>query len=499
MADLPPLAGGADHLAAETCISASVFPVRRKLEPISTLPAEILEHIFAFCVSWIYGYKRTKHCLAWTQVCFSWRRISFNSTRLWQCIDLCNPRYADQFLVRSKEAPLSLVSTSPLKLTTDNLALHARRLHSIDVFLFPDDMAHLFSSIGGSLTNLAHLSLKVPSTSSALLIDVPLPRVRRLALDCIAVPWNSCRDLTHLSLRGLDTESSCPSIQQLHQLFARSPYIESIRLENFVPKRFLLDDNLTQPFRLPYLKDMIISSEPLVIVAILSGMLVSASTRLQLYFSFSESLQSIFPRGIPQMKIGHRLDTSTIRLSRHGVRFILNNTQPWSEDLSRSLFSISSASNVAIHVCKSLDHLLDASRITSLELNTGVLFDIPNHHMHRLLASLTNLETLSIAFNDLEEIFKILNAVQPPPLHLLCPRLVQVSFSKPADSVWWQFGERWLGSIIDFALVRKRYSLPILAFEFFQCGGVSHATVEKLEETVPLVKIAECIAKRESY
>jgi hypothetical protein len=323
--------------------------------------------------------------------------------------------------------------------------------------------------------------------------------VRRLALDCITVPWNNCRNLTHLSLRGLDPES-CPSIPQMHQLFAQSPYIESIRLENFMPKNLLLDDNLVQPFPLPHLKDMIISSEPLRIIALLSGMLVSASCRLQLYFSFSESLQSIFPHGIPQMKIGHRIDTSTIRLSRHGVRFILNKTKRWSEDLSRCLFSISSASHVAINVCKSLDYLLDASCITSLELNTGVLFDIPNHDIHRLLASLNNLEALSIAFNDLEEILKILSTVQPPPpLNLLCPRLVQVSFGKSDASMWCQFGERWLDSVIDFARVRQRYSLPIHTFEFFQCHGVSQATVGKLQEIVPLVKISEFIANRGYY
>ena len=506
MIDLP--LGGVDQLelelrvlrAEETCTSAppvsSVFSKLNAFALISSLPAEILEHIFGFCVSWIYGYEKIKHPLAWTQVCFSWRKISLNSIRLWQRIDLCNPRYANQFLVRSKEAPLSLVSTSPLKLTTDNLALHASRLRSIDVFLFPDDMVHLFSSFGGSLTNLIHLSLKIPQTSSTLFLDILLPRVRRLALDCIAVPWNNCRNLTHLSLRGLDPES-CPSIPQMHQLFAQSPYIESIRLENFMPKRHLLDDNLTQPFPLAHLKDMIISSEPIKIIALLSGMLMPASCRLQLYFSFPESLQSIFPHGIPQMKIGHRLDASTIRLSRHSVRFILNETQRWSEDISRSLFSISSASQVAIHICQSLDYLLDASCITSLELNTGVLFDVPYHDVHRLFASLTNLEALSIAFNDLEEILKILSAVQPPPLNLLCPRLVEVSFNK--SDIWYQFGERWLDSIIDFARVRQRYSLPIHTFEFFQCGGVSHATVVELQEIVPLVKISEFIANRGYY
>ena len=499
MMDLP--LGGVDLLRAEeTCISAPLFSVFSRLNahaPISSLPEEILEHIFGFCVSWIYGYEKTKHSLAWTQVCFSWRRISFNSIRLWQRIDLCNSRYANQFLVRSKEAPLSIVSTSPLKLTTDNLALHAGRLHSIDVLLLPDDMAHLFSSIGGGLTNLTHLSLKIPQTSSALFLDILLPRVRRLALDCVTVPWNNCRDLTHLSLRGLDPES-CPSIPQMHQLFAKSPYIESIRLENFMPKRLPLDDNLTQPFPLPYLNNMVISSEPLNITALFRGMLISASCRLQLYFSFSESLQSTFPHGIPQAKIGHRLEASTIRLSRHSVRFILNNTQRWSEDLSRSLFSISSASHVAIHICKSLDYLLDASCITSLELTTGVLFDLPNHGIHRLLTNLPNLEHLSIAFNDLEKILKILSAVQPPPLKLLCPRLVDVSFGKP-DTMWRQFGERWLDSIVDFARTRQRHSLPIHAVEFFQCSDVSHATAGELQEIVPLVKFSELSVNRGYY
>ena len=495
--DLPP--GRVDQpnaLKLGACISAplsSVLSKPNELAPISSLPAEILENVFDFCVSWLYGHQKPKYCLAWTQVCFSWRRISFDSSRLWQCIDLCNSRYADQFLVRSKNAPLSVVCTSPLKLTIDNLALHAGRLQSIDVFLFPDDMAHLFSSIGGSLINLIHLSLKIPQTSSALFLDVSLPHVRRLSLDCIAVPWNDFRDLTQLSLRAIDPES-CPSISQLHQLFLRSPCIEFIRVENFIPKSFVLDDSMLQPFPLLYLKDMIITSEPLVIIALLSGMLLSASTRLQLYFSFSESPQSMFPHGIPQIEIGDRLDASTLRLSRHNMRFILSKTQRWSEDLSRSLFSISSASHVAIHVCNSVDHLLEASYITSLELNTGVLFDIPNHHMDRLLPSLFNLQILSIAFNHIEEILRILGAVRPPHFNLPCPRLVEISFGKPTN-MWWQFGETCLDSIIDLARIRRHYSLPILTIEFFQCGGVTDSTVEKLQEIVPLVKISEFHAK----
>ena len=55
---------------------------------------------------------------------------------------------------------------------------------------------------------------------------------------------------------------------------------------------------------------------------------------------------------------------------------------------------------------------------------------------------------------------------------------------------------RWLDSNIDFARVRQRNSLPIHTLEFFQCSGVSHATVGELHEIVPLVKISELIANR---
>ncbi|KAF5349738.1 hypothetical protein D9756_008896 [Leucocoprinus leucothites] len=151
--------------AEESLLAAKLSSIRsqmNELAAVSVLPTEILEHIFSICVSWLYTPKKPTHRIAWTQVCRQWRSIAFNSPRLWQCIDLADPRFAREFLVRSKTAPISIYSPSPLKVYSDDLRVHAARLFSIDVFLFPDDMLDLFASIGSKLPTLTSLALKIP-------------------------------------------------------------------------------------------------------------------------------------------------------------------------------------------------------------------------------------------------------------------------------------------------------------------------------------------------
>jgi len=469
-----------------------------ELAPISSLPPEIFEEIFDICVSWLYGYQKPKHRLAWSQVCSSWRRISFSSSRLWQRIDLCNSRFADEFLVRSKHAPLFITSTSPLKLTTNNLTDHAKRLQSIDVFLFPDDMAQLFSSIGRDLPNLTTLSLKIPPVSSTLSLDLSLPQVRRLSLDGVAIRWDDCRNLASLSLRGLTPESS-PSIPQLHDILAASPHLQYIRLESLLSPT--LDVVPRRNIPLMNLKDFIISSKPSSIRAILSGIYLGPHTRLQLYLSLSENLQTVFPHGLPYLPSSNfgstrnSLDVGTIRLSRHGAHFLRPNTAAWSEDTSKVLFALSSASPLSTHVCESLNHMLDLRLIKNLELNTGVLLDIPRPALENLFKDLYNVETLRMAFNDLESLFSVLQIVEELTGIPYLPHLTAVTFSKPSD-LWWHFGDRWMEAILETLTLRQAHSIPIETLEFFRCRGLSETIVEELEKIVPRIIVREQAGKR---
>ncbi|KAF8959743.1 hypothetical protein BDZ97DRAFT_1380609 [Flammula alnicola] len=485
--------------AEEVRLTAALSSVRSKLNellPISWLPPEILEEIFDICVSWLYGHQKPKHRLAWTQVCCSWRRISLNSSRLWQRIDLCDSRFADEFLVRSKQAPLSIVSASPLKLMSNNLNIHAARLRSIDVFLFPDDMAHLFSSIGRNLLTLTSLSLKIPPVSSTLSLGLSLPLVRRLILDCVTVQWESCRNLTHLSLRGLNPEV-CPSVSELHDLFAKSPNLEYVRLENLMPSISHPESSRFIP--LAHLKDMIISAQPFVASAVLSGVYIGPRARLQLYLPLSEDLHTLFPKGLPYLlNHHHQLDVGTIRLSRHSAHFLRHSTNAWSEESTKTIFSISSAPPLSARVCASLDHLLDLACVTKLELNTGVLLDIPLKVLDNLFANLCNLQALCVAFNDLEDLLGILQAFNPSTSQLYFPLLTKLSFSKPSD-LWWHFNDRWMTSIFECLETRRFHSVPIQKIEFFRCHGISPTCAKTLKAIVPQVIIYEEIRNQRPF
>ncbi|PPQ91772.1 hypothetical protein CVT25_000419 [Psilocybe cyanescens] len=488
-------AGTSLHME-EVRLTAALQSVNNKpnntLLPIAKLPAEILEEIFKICVSWLYGPKKTRHHLAWTQVCCSWRFISLNSSRLWQRIDLCDSRLTEAFLARSKQAPLFVVAASPVKLTADSLAPHAHRLHSINICLFPDDITRLFSIIGAHLSTLTDLSLKVPLMSSTVHLDVSFPLVRRLSLDRVAVKWEECGNLVELNIRNL-APAFCPSISQVHGMFRRSPNLEHVRLEGLVTP--CLEITSKMPILLFDIEEMVISGPQASISALLSAVKLAPHSRLRLHTPCSND---IFPRGLPHVaKVDDVIHIPTVRLSTNGIRLLQNGTKAWSDEPRRTLFSISSAQKFNIY--NSLRSLIDISFVTKLELTAGVLYAIPVEDLNNLFADLYNLETLCTAFNDLEDLCTVLQLSLPTSScssvstpHLYAPRLRNLSFSKSAD-LWWHFKDRWLSAITACAKYRHLHSHPIQTIEFLRCQGISNVSTQELCGIVPQVIIAEHI------
>ncbi|KAF9528247.1 hypothetical protein CPB83DRAFT_350684 [Crepidotus variabilis] len=489
----------------ESQLITAVLNIRSKLNelvPVFQLPPEVLEEVFTLCISWLYGYQKPKHRLSWTQVCGAWRHLAFSSARLWQHIDLGDSRLADEFLFRSKGAPLFITSSSPLKLTPNTLTLHSRRLESIDVFLFPNDMAHLFSSIGRYLPMLRNLSLKITPMSSTIYLDLSLPSLRRLSLEGVAIRWEECSNLTHFSLRGYNT-AACPSISQLHDILEASPQLEYVRLECFVPPSVKVVER--PPIVLLHLKEFTISSKPAVSRSILSSVLLSPKTRLQLYLSLSEDLHSLFPEGLPYASDssvpykatsllshhrGKSIDVSSIRLSRHGAYFIRPSSSTWCDDPSAFLLSLSSASPLSSYVCTSLSHILDLTTISHLELNTGVLLDITVKSLENLFRDLDCLRSLAIAFNDIDQLFEVLQFRDNATGSMYLPRLETLSFSKPYD-LWWHFGGRWMESIFATIKIRRTHGCPLRTLEFFSCHGLSQSVVQDLGRSVDQVTVKD--------
>ncbi|PPQ71704.1 hypothetical protein CVT24_007901 [Panaeolus cyanescens] len=302
-------------LEEERLLAARLCALRSRLndmEPISSLPPEVMEEIFHYCVACLYDTQLPKSPLAWTQVCSRWRLISLNSTRLWQCIDLCNARFAKEFLLRCKQAPLSIVSTSLLKYHFESIPVSSNKLSSIDVFLFHADMIHLFSSIKDQLGSLTRLSLKVPPSKPLVLQDVSFPKVQHLSLDGVVVEWDQFHDLSRLSIRGLGPEY-LPSISQLQGMLRRSPDLLSLRLEGYTPtpQPYSTSDTSSRglvqcdicPSQIPLLRlcSFILCTNSTTANALFSTLVFGPSAKIQLFTSFdaTEDLHSIFPKGLP--------------------------------------------------------------------------------------------------------------------------------------------------------------------------------------------------------
>ncbi|KAF9447162.1 hypothetical protein P691DRAFT_672060 [Macrolepiota fuliginosa MF-IS2] len=473
----------------ETRLAAELSAIRsqmNELAPVSVLPTEILEQVFSICVSWLYSPKKPRHRLAWTQVCRQWRTLSFNSLRLWQCIDLTDSRFAREFLARSRAAPISIFSASPLKVCTEDLVIHTSRLHSIDVFLFPDDMLDLFTSLGPNLFSLTSLSLKIPPVSSTFILDTPIPSIRRLSLDCVAVHWDALADLTHLTLRGLCPKFS-PSVTQIHEIFSRSPLLEYVRLDSIRPEDL---DAPNQTLTLPHLRDLIISAKAPIITAILSRMSLAPTTRLQLTCASFDDLRTFFPRGLPfEVPINH-LHIEGLRFARHASRFLRVNARPWSDDPQDIQFTLDSVSCIATPFLSSLPIILNLSQITFLEFNTGVLLDLSLSSLQSFLAHTCNVETIRIAFNVLQDLLNILTHPNPETQQLLLPNLSQITFSRPGD-LWWHFTDHWLRSITHCVKSRKARGCPLKTLEFIKCHGATLLALSEIQQIVPEIVITE--------
>ncbi|KAF8061774.1 hypothetical protein FPV67DRAFT_1422547 [Lyophyllum atratum] len=494
--------------AEERRLIEALSTVRTRLNdlaPVSRLPTEVIEDVFGICVSWLYEHRKPEHRLAWTQVCRRWRCISFNAARLWRCIDLCDSRIAHEFLIRSGSAPIHLISTSPSRLCIGDLQNHAERVKSLDVHLFPEDLTNLFSSFGPNLPNLTSLTLKVPPVSTNFILDITarIPRLTRVALDCVSIPWNLCTGLTHLSLRGLGA-GFAPSLRQLRSIFESSPNLEHIRLGCISPALLPTSDtppSATALIPLPYLRELFIAAKAPVILCILSSISLPPTARLQINCSQFDGLRALFPLSPSALSMGTglstypTLDIRAIRLEREGVRLFPPAARgAWLEDPSDSIISFGSAWPISKHFLPDMPLFFDLSRVTALELGSAVLFDMARGLLVEFLAHLPAVEELRIAFSaSLADLLLALShpssdasptQLTPPHPHphnqiFLCPNLKRISFGRARDEVWWHFGEEWLPSLVALAKARHGAGIPLEALEFTRCHGVAPGVWEE--------------------
>jgi hypothetical protein len=214
---------------------------RNKLSPIHCLPAEILCNIFSFTKD----LSRTRNPKSWTnfsQVSQSWRSSALRAPGLWTLIPLYNPCWAQEMLIRSKMAKLTIRSDLSF-----DYYLRMRRTRTIETVrscLYEMDRVEEINLTGIPRLVLKEIFRDLPKSAPQLhtlcigfhedfLYDTE--RLQRVELYDCEISWDShlLTGLTSLTIK--DCWKTNSSIGQLLHALQRMPALTELHLLYSIP------------------------------------------------------------------------------------------------------------------------------------------------------------------------------------------------------------------------------------------------------------------------
>jgi hypothetical protein len=221
---------------------------RNELSPISRLPVEILCNIFSFIVNDRNIYSCPKSWTNFSQVSQHWRSTALGAPELWTEIPLSYPRWAQEMLIRSKMANLTIRSHLPSD--TSNTAIETVRsclyaMNRVEVLKLTSTSGLLLDEIFRDLPTtksapqLHTLHIENQSIRSACSIHEDFlydtERLQRVELTNCKISWDSrlLTGLTRLRLEG-SLKANSSIIQILHAL-QRMPALTDLHLKNSIP------------------------------------------------------------------------------------------------------------------------------------------------------------------------------------------------------------------------------------------------------------------------
>ena len=207
----------AEYIQSIRCLHTE----RNTLSPISRLPNETLASIFIHCARDYFDNhdgRPISTAPTWVHVsyvCRHWRNVALGCPTLWTYLFIASPRWTDELLARSKQAPLK-VHMKPYR--RDNLAFvaqlknHVERVQEFRLALPGVRSVHqFFSELSSPTPHLQHFEVSIELNDDSddlvppypsVLFDGDTPTLRTLALSHCPLPWYSLKlsSLTTLNL-----------------------------------------------------------------------------------------------------------------------------------------------------------------------------------------------------------------------------------------------------------------------------------------------------------
>ena len=224
---------------------------RNELSPISRLPVEILCDIFSFTQAEDLA-RRPESWISFSQVSQHWRSSALCAPALWTNIPIHNPHWAQEMLIRSKEAKLTIRADLSLRgvnqlsntiKTVRSCLYEMNRVEEIDVDIIAISgsiLEEIFRHVPKSAPQLHTLCLAsrfyhgpVFSIHEDFLYNTD--RLQRVKLINCEISWDSrlLTGLTHLFLQN-SLKANSSMIEFFHAI-QQMPALTDLQLEDSIP------------------------------------------------------------------------------------------------------------------------------------------------------------------------------------------------------------------------------------------------------------------------
>ena len=329
------------EIGAARWLVQSLLSRRNSLAPISTLPPELLARIFRFFILEDLGRFGVpmEFWFKATHVCRHWRQVALDDSSLWARITVTESssfHWVLAMLVRSRNAPLDINlmgEPSPRLLSkVPPHILHTRQLRLCELRRHHSQRVKDICALEAPA--LEHFELEFSARSPVpfrqlagpTLFKGRTPRLRRLILSQISIPWSFIPrgQLTELKInlsRGTSTTNNPgpDDSNQLIDLLINSPELKVLVLQFCLPPMFS-QVSRRQPIHLPHLSHLCLGGSTPHVTSLLKKLELPSSAVLHLR-CISESPSGHDDNQILPLISGHFHNPTSVEFKSFRVTF----------------------------------------------------------------------------------------------------------------------------------------------------------------------------------
>ncbi|KAM5544195.1 hypothetical protein V8D89_001855 [Ganoderma adspersum] len=498
---------------------------------ISRLPSELLSEIFV-CFAQDYFRSYTDHKAhssyysyhrgvpEWVRVahvCHAWREIALSTPRLWSLIAVTQRSIAEQLLVRSKKAPLSVAATH-LGYNADRKKIletvFSEEMYRVRELFISGPSSHVYE-LCAKLTEPANLMHTLALSDSGdnytqknsdlipqNLCNGQFPRLRCLEIRRLAMRWDNpllCSALTNLVVIQSIYRDAMGTFEQFISALESMPGLQTIELANAIPPTSPGSAHLSPPSRaiaFPHLRDIRLNGSTIDCANFLRHLSLGANIQLQLACHEEAGLKNLIL--VVKAALAHSSPWRTVELAQRFSTDVTLRAWPTNVTLTDSFRIVEPASftlelSARLMISSDVHRPLFEQSSMFLNAETFVVDACTEWRWKDTFSAMSNLRHIVVLRHAPESMLAVLSScvrhgkknrqrsLAFPQLEVL--KFYDVRLATPD----YEDDEEYFDQLLDCMIYRCNYHRPVQEVHITECRNIIDEDVVRLREIVPEV------------